>query len=75
MDTVCLAAPFAVRATPRTRTLTTSTSPAADGGAYRRLLHVLAGPANTAPFCRPPNLQPQDPRRHRPSTPTADRPE
>ena len=69
MDTAYFAAPFPVRAIPRTRTSTTPTTTAAHRRAYRRLLHALAGPANTAPFFRP-----QDPRRHQPSSPSADRP-
>ena len=69
MDTACFAAPFPVRAISRTQTFTTPTTTAAHRRSYRRLLQALAGPANTAPFYRP-----KDPRRHRPSSPSADRP-
>lgn len=69
MDTAYVAAPFPVRAMPRTRTFTTPTSTATHRGAYRRLLHALAGPANTAPF-----RWPRSPRLPRPSLPSAERP-
>jgi hypothetical protein len=69
MDTAYFAAPFPVRAISRTRTFTASSSTATHRRAYRRLLHALAGPADTAPFHRP-----RDPRRHRAVLRSADRP-
>jgi hypothetical protein len=65
MDTANFAATLPLRATPRSRTRSTSmTTPSAGGGTRRRLLRALAGPANTAPFHRPNNA-----RRQRPSPP------